>query len=255
MPDRDSYTPGTPNWIDLQTSDQDAAKTFYSSLFGWEYDDLPGGPGGAIYSMAMLRGKQAAAIATLPPGQGAPPHWNSYVAVEDADKSAATATDAGGTVVMPPMDVMDAGRMAVVQDPTGAFILLWQAKENIGAQVVNEPGAWTWTELSTGDVNQATAFYGTVFGWTPTPFGDDYTLLENDGTAVAGAMKSPAPGMSPFWLVYFEVADTDATVAEINELGGSVMADPMDIPDVGRLAVVSDPQGAAFGVVKSVPQA
>jgi predicted enzyme related to lactoylglutathione lyase len=254
MADRNEYTPGTPNWVDLQTSDQNAAKQFYAALFGWGYNDLPM-PEGPVYSMATMRDRNVAAIAPLPPQQGIPPHWNSYVAVADVDAIAARAADAGGAVVMSPFDVMDAGRMAVVQDPTGAMICLWQAKNNIGAQVVNEPGAFSWNELSTNDVDKAAAFYAKVFGWEAQRFEDmDYTVFNNEGAGIAGAMKSPMEGMPSYWLVYFEVADTDATVATARQQGGKAMVEPTDIPNVGRFAVLTDPQGAAFGVIKSVPQ-
>ena len=162
MPDRTEYAEGIPNWVDIQTSDQDAAKRFYRAIFGWEYEDLPM-EGGAVYSMARLRGKQVAALAPLPPQQGIPPHWNSYIATTDVDAVTSRAADAGGAVLMPPMDVMDAGRMAVVADPTGAPIALWQAKNNIGAEVVNEPGAYTWNELQTPDVDAAAAFFSNMF--------------------------------------------------------------------------------------------
>jgi predicted enzyme related to lactoylglutathione lyase len=252
MPDRTEYATGIPNWVDLQTSDQDAAKRFYATLFGWDYDDLPMGDQ-AVYSMAKLRGKQAAAIAPLPPQQPMPPHWNSYVAAADVDAITGRAADAGGTVLMPPMDVMDAGRMAVVADPTGAPIALWQAKNNIGSEVVNEPGAFCWSELNTPDVDAASAFFAKLLGWKAQPFeGMDYTVFENEGSAIAGASKPAMPNMPPSWLVYFEVADTDATVATAKENGARVLAEPMDIP-AGRFAVLADPQGAVFGVIKSAP--
>jgi predicted enzyme related to lactoylglutathione lyase len=182
-----------------------------------------------------------------------PPHWNSYVAAADVDAITGRAADAGGTVLMPPMDVMDAGRMAVVADPTGAPIALWQAKNNIGSEVVNEPGAFCWSELNTPDVDAASAFFAKLLGWKAQPFeGMDYTVFENEGSAIAGASKPAMPNMPPSWLVYFEVADTDATVATAKENGARVLAEPMDIP-AGRFAVLADPQGAVFGVIKSAP--
>jgi uncharacterized protein len=250
MPDRTEYAPGIPNWVDLQTSDPDAAKRFYTALFGWEYDDQPM-PQGGVYSMAQLGGKDAAAIAPLPPQQGVPPHWNSYVTTADVDATAGMVGDAGGTVVMPPMDVADAGRMAVAIDPTGAPIAFWQAKNRIGAEIVNEPNAFTWIELHTTDVDEAAAFYAKVIGWEAAAMeGMDYTVFNNDGEGVGGAAKVQ-PGMPSNWLVYFEVADTDATVTTSKKNGGSVMAEPRDIPTVGRFAVLADPQGAVFAVIKS----
>jgi predicted enzyme related to lactoylglutathione lyase len=256
MAERTAYAPGIPCWVDLQTSDQAAAKRFYTALFGWGYDEQPMGDD-AVYAMSTIRGKHAAAIAPLPPQQGIPPHWNTYVASADVDATTDRVSGAGGSVVMPPMDVMDAGRMAVIQDPTGAMICAWQAKNNIGSQVVNEAGAFTWSELSTSDVDKATAFYGKVFDWkTQRPFeGTDYTVLQNDDRAIGGAMKSPMEGMPSFWLVYFDVDDTDATVKTARDNGASIMVEPTDIPEVGRFAVITDPQGASFGVIKSIERA
>ena len=253
MPDRTEYATGVPSWVDLQTSDQDAAKRFYGALFGWDYDDMPmPGPGG-VYSIARLRDKDAAAIAPLPPQQGAPPHWNSYVTTADIDAITARVPDAGGQVFMPPMDVGDAGRMAVVADPTGATIAFWRAKNRIGSEVVNEPGAYAWNELHTPDVDAAAAFYAGVLGWEAEAVEEmDYTVFNNDGAPIAGAMKPAMPGEPPNWLVYFEVADTDATVAQAKDLGATVLSEPMDIQP-GRFAVLSDPQGAVFGVIKSAP--
>jgi predicted enzyme related to lactoylglutathione lyase len=253
MPDRTEYATGIPNWVDLQTSEPAAAKGFYTALFGWDYEDMPMPDSPAVYSMAKLRGKYAAAIAPLPPQQGVPPHWNSYVATADVDAITGRVASAGGTVFMPPFDIMDAGRMSFVADPTGAPIGLWQAKNHIGSEVVNEPGAFTWSELQTPDVDAAAAFFATVLGWEAQPFeGMDYTVFNNDGVGIAGATKPAMPGVPPNWLVYFDVADTDATVAKAKELGASVLAEPMDIP-AGRFAVLSDPQGAVFAVIKSAP--
>jgi uncharacterized protein len=255
MAERTEYAPGIPNWVDVQTSDQAGAKRFYTALFGWDYDEQPIDEN-AVYAMATIRGKHVAAIAPLPPQQGIPPHWNTYVAAADVDATVGRVNGAGGTVVMPPMDVMDAGRMAVIQDPTGAMICVWQAKNNIGAQVVNEAGAFTWSELSTSDVGKAAAFYGKVFGWAPQPFEEmEYTVFQNGDRAIGGAMKSPAPGMPSYWLVYFDVDDTDATAKTARDNGATIMVEPTDIPEVGRFAVITDPQGATFGVIKSVTRA
>src|SRR5690242_2476573 len=176
MPARDSYAQGTPNWVDLQTSDQAAAKAFYTHLFGWTYDDQPM-PDGQVYSMAVLRGHQVAAIAPQPPelaAAGAPPMWNTYLAVDSADEATARAEAAGGTVAMAPFDVMDAGRMSFVLDPSGAAVALWQADKHIGATLVNEPGAVIWNELIT-DNPAAVSFYEQVLGVTTTTadMGDD----------------------------------------------------------------------------------
>jgi predicted enzyme related to lactoylglutathione lyase len=254
MPERTGYGSGTPNWIDLQTNDQAAAKTFYGGLFGWSFDDLAiDEANGVFYSMAQIKGLNVAAIAPLGDQAvaGVPPHWNSYVSVDDIDATAAKVAPAGGTLVAPPFDVMDAGRMAVVQDPTGAIFELWQAKSNIGAALVNEPGTFSWSELITPDVPKAADFYAAVLGWGSETHGDamPYTEFTLDGNSIAGAMNPPMPGIPPLWGIYFAVADTDATVAKASELGGSVIAPPMDI-EPGRFAVLADPQGAMFNVIK-----
>ena len=151
---RTSYVQGTPNWVDLSTSDQAAAKAFYAGLFGWTYDDQPMGEG-HVYSMAMLRGHQVAAISPQPPemaATGAPPMWNTYLAVDSVDDATAKVEAAGGTVAMAPFDVMAAGRMSFVMDPSGAPVALWQAGQHIGATLVNEPGTINWNELVTTDL-------------------------------------------------------------------------------------------------------
>jgi hypothetical protein len=251
MPERAEYAPSTPNWVDLQTTDQDAAKRFYGELFGWAFDDMPMGDG-AVYSMAQLKGKDVGAIAPLgdQAAAGVPPHWNSYVSVSDVDASVALVAPAGGTVFMAPFDVLDAGRMAVVADPTGAVIALWQAKNHFGASLVNEAGAYAWNELVTPDVPKAADFYKKVLGWdAQSAPGMEYTEFKVDGASIAGAMNPPMPGMPPFWGIYFSTDDTDATVAKAKLLGGSVIAEPMDI-EPGRFAVLADPQGAMFSVMK-----
>jgi predicted enzyme related to lactoylglutathione lyase len=252
MPERNEYIPGTPNWIDLQTSDQKAAKSFYGSLFGWTFDDLPIDEN-TSYSMAMLKDRQAAAIAPLGDmaAQGVPPHWNSYISVSDVDATAALVAPAGGTVMMPPFDVMDAGRMCVIADPTGAVVNVWQAKNNIGAGIVNEAGAWSWNELITDDVPKAAAFYNKVFGWTANDYGPDanYTELKLGGDSIAGAMNPPMPGIPNVWGIYFSVDDCDATVEKAKSLGAALFAGPNDI-EPGRFAVLADPQGAMFSVIK-----
>lgn len=254
MPERTQYAPGTPSWVDLQTTDQPAAKQFYSELFGWTYEDTPVGDD-AVYSIALLKGKQVGAIAPLGPGmEGIPPHWNSYVTVSDVDASAAQVVPAGGQVMMPPFDVMDAGRMAVVADPTGAVINLWQAKNNIGSELVNEAGAFSWNELLTPDVPKAAEFYNKIFGWEANHIteGMDYTEFKLDGNSIAGGMNPPMPGMPPVWTIYFSVDDTDATVAKAQSAGGAVFMPPTEIPP-GRFAVLADPQGAVFNVIKMNP--
>ena len=258
MPERTSYAQGTPNWVDLQTSNQDAAKAFYSGLFGWTYDDQPM-PEGPVYSMAMVDGHPVAAIAPQPPemvAAGAPPMWNTYLAVDSVDDATAKAEAAGGKVAIAPFDVMGAGRMSFVLDPSGAPVALWQASQHIGATLVNEPGAVTWNELITTDPAGTAAFYQTVVGLTTSTMdmgAGEYTLFEANGQMVGGTTPPQMPGVPNHWHVYFGVADADATVAKAAELGGSVLVEPFDTP-VGRMAVISDPQGAVFSIIQPAPQ-
>jgi predicted enzyme related to lactoylglutathione lyase len=245
MPDRTSYRPGTPNWVDLQTTDQEAAKSFYGRLFGWTFDDRPM-PQGQVYSMAVHNGGVVAAIA---PGDA--PVWNTYLAVDDIDAAAARIEPAGGKVLMPVFPVMDAGRMCFAADPTGATVALWQADEHIGATVVNEPGALIWNELVTDDPDGALPFYEQVFGITARKgsLGDrPYTSLFVEDAPVAGSLS----GSPSRWTVCFDVHDTAETVKLATELGGSVVVEPFDTP-IGAVAALRDPQGGEFGVIAHHP--
>jgi hypothetical protein len=253
MPARTSYRQGTPNWVDLQTTDQDAAKAFYSGLFGWTYDDQPM-PQGAVYSMAVLGDGVVAAIAPQSPelaAAGAPPIWNTYLAVGSADDTVAKVEAAGGQIAMQPFDVPGAGRMALVLDPGGAAVALWQAGNHIGATLVNEPGAVIWNELITADPS-APAFYEKLLGLSTATMdmGDgEYTMFQIGDDRVGGTVAPQMPGTPNHWHVYFAVADADASLAMVTGLGGSVLAGPFDTP-VGRMAAVRDPQGAAFSIIQ-----
>jgi uncharacterized protein len=256
MPVRSSYAQGTPNWVDLQTTDQPAAKTFYTALFGWGYDDQPMSEASdaPVYAMAKLGDEYVAAIAPQSPdlaAAGAPPTWNTYIAVDSVDDTAAKVDAAGGEVMMQPFDVTDAGRMAYVLDTSGAPVALWQANEHIGATLVNEPGTLTWNELVT--TNPAAAkFYEDVLGLTTSAMdmgSGVYTLFEAGGRQVGGSTPPPAEGVPNHWHVYFAVADTDAAAARVADLGGSVVIEPFDTP-AGRIALVTDPQGGAFSVIQ-----
>ena len=254
MGERTQYTPGTFSWTDLSTTDPDAAKTFYSALFGWELTDMPAGENGEIYSMAAIDGKWVAAIAGQPQQQrdaGVPPAWNSYITVSDIDAVAARAQELGASMHAPPFDVMQAGRMAVVQDPQGAWFELWQPNEHIGAGLVNAPGALAWNELGSPDVDASAHFYGELLGWTTTPMeGADppYLVISNADDHSNGGIRPPAPpGTPPFWLVYFGTADIAASVAQVTELGGTVLVDVTDI-GIAKIAVAQDPQGAVLAL-------
>jgi predicted enzyme related to lactoylglutathione lyase len=254
MPKRTSYAQGTPNWVDLQTTDQPAAKQFYAGLFGWTYDDQPM-PDGPVYSMAQLGGENVAAIAPQSPdlaAAGAPPMWNTYIAVDSVDDAVAKVEAAGGTVAMPAFDVMDAGRMAFVLDPGGAAVGLWQAGQHIGAALVNEPGTMIWNELVTADPDASTGFYREVLGLTTSTMnmgGSDYTAFQAGDAMVGGTTPPQVPGTPNHWHVYFAVANADEAAAKITELGGEVVVKPFDTP-AGRIATVRDPQGATFSIVQ-----
>ncbi|MBY0442753.1 MAG: VOC family protein [Mycobacteriaceae bacterium] len=257
MPKRNEYAQGTPNWVDLQTTDQAAAKQFYSSVFGWSYDDNPvPGSDDVYYSMATLSGETVAAIAPIPPGApaGMPPMWHTYIAVDTIDAVVSKVASAGGQVLMGPVDIGEAGRMAFVADPTGPAVGLWQAAKHIGATVVNEPGTLIWNELLTDQPGPALAFYEAVLGLSHATVemapGQHYTLLQVDGSDVGGCLEPPIPGVPNHWAVYFAVDDVEATVAKSTAGGGHTLVEPFDIPSVGRCAVLSDPQGAAFSVLK-----
>ncbi len=246
------YEHGTPSWVDIGTSDLEGAIAFYSGLFGWEVE--MGAPEMGRYSMATLRGKTVAGLADQQ--QPGPVWWASYVSVDDIDDVVARVEKAGGTVVLPPMEIPESGRMAVAQDTGGAFISFWEPAAHIGAQLVNEPGTLTWNELATRAVDESIAFYDDVLGWTAAaaPSGEmAYYEWQRGGAAVAGMMPMVGdmwPADLPnHWMVYFSVDDVDAVAARCTELGGSVMVPPEDIPP-GRFAVLNDPQGAVFSIIK-----
>jgi len=249
MPERSSYAPGTFSWADLTTTDTEGAKAFYTSLFGWDFEDTPI-PDGGVYTMLSKNGKAVGALSAAREGQ--PPFWNSYVTVASADDSAAAAREHGGTVFMEPFDVMDVGRMAVVQDPTGAFFAVWEPRASIGAELVNEPGALSITQLNTTDPERAQSFYEGLFGWRfeSVASGEvDYWGVYNGDRLNAGLMALPAEtGVPSHWLVYYGIDDVDEAVGRISELGGQVLVGPTEVPS-GRFLVATDPQGAAFAVL------
>jgi uncharacterized protein len=247
MGTRDSHAPGTFSWADLATSDAAAAKEFYAELLGWEYEDLPAGPG--VYSMARRGGRDVAALSER---ADVPPSWNSYVTVEAVEDAAQRAARLGATIVAAPFDVMEAGRMAVLQDPTGAFVSVWEPREHAGAALVNEPGALTLNQLNTDDPERAGAFYAALFGWRVQPVGEGetpYWGIYNGETLNGGMMPlPPGGGAPPHWLVYFGSEAVDADAERIGRLGGSVLVPAMDVPG-GRIVVAADPQGAAFALL------
>jgi predicted enzyme related to lactoylglutathione lyase len=248
---RTSHEPGTISWADLETTDQEGAKAFYGGLFGWEYEDLPVGEHGT-YSMAKLGRRSAAAMSAQRPEdaeRGIPPHWNVYVTVADVDATTAKVAAAGGQVFAEPFDVFDAGRMSVVADPSGAALCLWQAGTNIGAEVVNEPGALTWADTATPDAPAAQAFYSEVIGWRFEPMSQvpPYWVVFN-GERPQGGMTVPPPGVPPNWFPYFAVEDVEASMRVATDAGAQPFMGPIDIPNGGRFALIQDPHGAAFAI-------
>jgi uncharacterized protein len=248
MGERTEHAPGTFSWADLSTTDTDGAKAFYTSLFGWDAEDSPI-PEGGVYTMLLKGGKPVAALSAAREGQ--PSAWNTYVTVESADDTAAAAGERGGTVVMEAFDVMDVGRMAVVQDPTGAFFAVWEPHASIGAERVNEPGALTLTQLNTSNPERAQEFYADVFGWRFEPVeGSDvpYWGIYNGDRVNAGMMPLAAEmGAPSHWLAYFGSESVDDDAGRIGELGGSVMVPAMSVPG-GRILVAADPQGGVFAL-------
>jgi predicted enzyme related to lactoylglutathione lyase len=255
MTELKSHVPGSFCWPELVTTDRPGAVAFYRGLFGWEVDEQPMGPG-EIYSTFQMRGYAVAAAHSLSAdarARGVQPHWNSYASVASADDSAKRAEHLGATVKAAPFDVMDFGRMAVLQDPTGAAISLWQPKKHIGVHILNEPGALCWTELITSDPPRAEKFYTQLFGWTAKTSdigGMSYTEFSNQGETLAGMMKiRPEWGNVPAqWFPYFQVTDTDQSAKKATQLRGRVQTGPQDIPNVGRFAMLGDPVDAGFAV-------
>jgi predicted enzyme related to lactoylglutathione lyase len=248
MGERTSHAPGSFSWTDLATSDTEGAKRFYIGLFGWELDDRPI-PGGGIYTMLLRDGKEVAALSEA--REGMPNVWASYVTVESADAAAARASELGGTIMAEPFDVMEAGRMAVIQDPTGAVVCVWEPGESIGATLVNVPGALTLNQLATTDPREAERFYAGLFGWRieEVAGGDQpYWGIYLGDRVNAGMMQLPPDAGAPsHWLTYFGSEDVDDDAGRIGRLGGQVMLAPMDVPG-GRVLVAQDPQGAIFAL-------
>lgn len=262
MQESPEYKPGTFCWVELGTTSGDAAKAFYTQLFGWDYVDNQMAPD-MVYSMLQLNGKDVGALYQLSSemrGQGIPPHWLSYVSVANADEAAGKVKAAGGILMKEPFDVFTVGRMAVVQDPTGAVFALWQAGTHKGAGIANVPNSFCWNELGTTDTQKAGEFYSKVFGWSSNvqTFGPmEYTTFSN-GDRPAGGMYKITPEMGnipPHWLVYFAVDNCDAKVQKATQLGASIMKPADDIPGIGRFGILLDPQGAAFAIIKlEMPQ-
>jgi hypothetical protein len=253
------HEPGTFSWAELATTNSEAAKKFYGPLFGWKFDDMPSGPG-MTYTMNKVGDQYASALFQMGEGmKGMPPAWAAYVTVDNVDEATKRAVGNGAKALKEPFDVMDVGRMSVIQDPTGAALCFWQPKKHIGAGVIHDPGAMTWNELFTTDIDRAGKFYTSTLGWTTEAIdmgpGGIYTLFKRPGySSNIGGMMPLGPqmkGAPPHWLIYFSVTDVDAKAKQVTELGGKILSPPMDIPNVGRFAIVQDPQGATFSIYKN----
>ena len=257
MANIDKHPAGSFCWVELATTDQNAAKTFYTSLFGWAVEDSPMGPS-AFYSMFKLSGRNTGAAYTLSQdqrAQGVPPNWMIYVAVENADQSVAKAAQAGGTVHAPAFDVMDFGRMAVLQDPTGGVFSLWQPKSHSGIGITGD-NTFCWADLSTPDPDRAGKFYSGLFGWQLSKDEKDpsgYIHIKNGEHFIGGIPPAQHrnPNAPPHWLVYFQVADAEAATAKAAQLGGKVLMPTRKMENVGTWSIVADPQGAVFSLFKS----
>jgi predicted enzyme related to lactoylglutathione lyase len=250
VPERTEYAPGTPNWIDLAAPDADEAEQFYGDLFGWESQDAPGDPeetGG--YRFFMLNGKIVTGYG--PPGPDEPPSWRCYVAVSDADETTAKAKEAGAEVLLEPLDVMGAGRIAVFRDPEGAVMCAWRPEQTPGVQIVNEPGSFCWSELQTRDLDGAKRFYSAIFGWDyeDNDLGETtYTGIRLDGRPIGGMlpMSEQVPDETPpHWLIYFATEDLDGA----SEKAADVVIPRMESP-AGAFAILQDPGGANFAVIE-----
>jgi uncharacterized protein len=255
----ETHAPGSFCWLELATTEQNAAKQFYGSLFGWAINDFPMGPG-EVYTMFNLEGRNAAAAFNMNQqmrAQGVPSHWMLYMAVTSADDTAAKAGQAGGKVLAPPFDVFEFGRMAALQDPTGANFSVWQPKQHTGTGITGVPGTICWADLSTTDPARATTFYTSVFGWEISPGQDNtgYLHIKNGADFIGGippAQYGP-PNAPSHWLIYFVVENCDASAAKAKDLGATLHMPPSTIEKVGRMAIVADPQGAVFALFQPLP--
>ena len=261
MATRTEYQHGEFSWVTLTTADTAAAKRFYGGLFGWQYNDMPAGPG-MTYTFWELNHKSVGGLSAITKEMGnVPSHWMPFVNVRSADEIAKRATQSGGNVLHGPADVLDVGRMGVLADPTGARVSIWEAKRHKGADLVGETGAMAWNELMTPDIDAAGRFYRAVFDWSSdlvdTSEDSSYTIFKGGTTMIAGMMARPArlKDVPPNWLTYFGVTDVDAAARKVAELGGKVMQPPTDIPGIGRFSVTQDGQGAVFAIAKFNPPA
>ena len=236
-------------WHEQVSDDPGQAQSFYTQLFGWGTEVFK--PGEIDYTMISSGGSTHGGFGKAMEG-APPPHWLSHVAVENLDETIEKAKSAGGKVAAGPFDMEDVGRMAILVDPQGAYISAYQSHgDGSGAA-----GLFVWDELGTTDADGAQRFYEAVFGWTTKDMGEDfggYRIFQRGEEQVAGLMKNPDPSIPAMWTPYVGVEDTDATCKKATELGAQVIVEPMDVPTVGRFAILKDPQGAVFGIIKGEP--
>jgi predicted enzyme related to lactoylglutathione lyase len=257
MANIDKHPAGSFCWVELATTDQSAAKNFYTSLFGWSVVDSPIGPDD-FYSMFKFSGRDTGAAYTMRKeqrAQGVPPHWMVYILVHNADQAVTKAAQAGGTVLAPAFDVMEVGRMAVIQDPTGAIFSLWQAKSHQGTTITGD-NTFCWADLSTPDPERAGKFYSELFGWQLTKDEKDpsgYIHIKNGEDFIGGIPPSTHrnPNAPPHWLIYFQVADAESATSKAAQFGGKILMPARKMENVGTWSIVADPQGAVFALFKS----
>ena len=255
MAETRTQTMNKPGWLDLSSKDSAASREFYSQLFGWTAE-VVSDPAAGGYGMFRVDGKEVGGVGPTQSEQQ-PTGWTMHILVEDADDAVRRAREAGATVLAEPSDVMGEGRMAMLADPSAAVFGVWQPMRHGGWEMEGAPGSVCWLELQSRDLKAAADFYEAVFGWEPTKLelpGQGYTTfaLHRGGDAFAGGMSVPdvAPRSTPsFWQPYIGVTDTDSAVERAARLGATVVAPPQDAANVGRWAVLQDPQGAMFGVL------
>jgi len=242
------YSSGTFCWADLATPDVESAKAFYGGLLAWEFDHLASGDSPDY----ILARRDGARVAALHEATDQPPHWNNYVTVDDPDLVGRRAQELGGRVFAGPFEVLSAGRMAAILDPQGAMVIAWKPAGLVGAEVVNEPGAMTWNDLLTSDVEAARKFYAALFGWKVDPVpesGGRYWVITGPEGSNGGMMPLPTAGSPPFWQPYFAVESLKAAQAKVRELGGRVLTEPVTVPS-GAFVAVLDPHGAGFSLLE-----
>ena len=260
MANIDSHPPGSFCWLELATTDQSAAKSFYSSLFGWTPADSPLGPD-AVYTIFKLEGRDAAAGYTMFPEQrsmGIPPSWTLYISVASADDTARRAKANGGTVLKDAFDVGESGRMAVLKDPTGAVFAVWQPNQHPGLGIAHVDGTLCWADLSTPDPEKAGKFYSDLFGWQLMHEKEapesDYLHIKNGEHFIGGIppAKFHNPKAPANWLAYILTSNCDDAAAKATQLGGQLYLPPTTVENVGRMAVVADPQGAVLALFQHI---